>query len=89
MEFATFADRLTEIEVVSADLEIVQEVAALFETTTDELPTVVRFIQGRVFPAWSSRTLDIGPSLCYAAIARAAGPNVSEGDIKSQLADEQ
>jgi len=86
MEFATFAECLQEIEAESGDLETIQQVSVLFGTATRELPTVVRFVQGRVFPAWSSRTLDIGPSLCYTAIARAAGPNVSAADIESRLA---
>lgn len=86
MEFETFADRLSEIEAEPGDLETVQQVEALFTAAEKELSTVVRFVLGRVFPAWSSRTLDIGPSLCYTAIARAAGPNVSVDDIEAQLA---
>ena len=86
MEFATFAEYAQEIEAEAGDLETIQQVAALFDTADEALSTVVRFVQGRVFPAWSSRTLDIGPSLCYTAIARAAGPNVSVDDIESQLA---
>ena len=87
MKFETFADRLSEIESEPGDLATIKQVAALFEHADRELPTVVRFVQGRVFPAWSSSTLDIGPSLCYRAIARAAGPNVSEADVESRLAD--
>jgi DNA ligase-1 len=40
-----------------------------------------------VFPAWQSRTLDVGPALCYEAIARAAGPNVSADDVEARLAE--
>jgi len=87
MKFTTFADRLDEIEAESGDLETIQQVAALLAAADAELPVVARFVQGRVFPAWSTSTLDIGPSLCYTAIARAAGPNVSTDDIESQLAD--
>jgi DNA ligase-1 len=87
MKFVTFADRLDVIEAESGDLETIQQVAALLAAADAELPIVVRFAQGRVFPAWSSTTLDIGPSLCYTAIARAAGPNVSADDIESQLAE--
>jgi DNA ligase-1 len=88
MEFETFADRLSAIEAEPGDLETIQKVAALFEASDAELSTVVRFVQGRVFPAWSSTTHDIGPSLCYTAIARAAGQNVSTDDVESQLADQ-
>ncbi|MFC4356487.1 ATP-dependent DNA ligase LigA [Halobium salinum] len=53
----------------------------------DELPILARFVQGRVFPAWRSATLDIGPSLCYEALARAAGTNVSPADVEARLAE--
>ncbi|SEH14223.1 DNA ligase-1 [Natronorubrum sediminis] len=55
--------------------------------TPDNLEIVARFVQGRVFPAWQSRTLDIGPSTCYEAIARAAGTNVRTDDVEARLAD--
>ncbi|APX96070.1 ATP-dependent DNA ligase LigA [Natronorubrum daqingense] len=55
--------------------------------TPDTLEIVARFVQGRVFPAWQSRTLDIGPSTCYEAIARAAGTNVRTDDVEARLAD--
>ncbi|WP_246982159.1 ATP-dependent DNA ligase LigA [Halorientalis marina] len=87
MEFAAFADRAAEIEAESADLEIVDLVTDLFLTAGDDLATVARFVQGRVFPAHDSTTLDIGPSLCYAAIARAAGRNVSAEDVEDRVAE--
>ncbi|OYR41638.1 DNA ligase, partial [Halorubrum sp. Hd13] len=52
----------------------------------DDLPTVTRFLLGRVFPAHDTRTLDIGPALCREAIARAAGPNVTAADVEDRLA---
>lgn len=112
MEFATFTDRVAEIEAEPADLEIVDHVRALLEESTadsssdeqgdggqavnnyggsdhtaDELEILARFVQGRVFPAWDSTTLDIGPSSCYEAIARAAGTNVSPADVEDRLAE--
>ncbi|GAB7017454.1 ATP-dependent DNA ligase LigA [Halostagnicola bangensis] len=102
MEFATFADRAAEIEAEPADLETVDHVRALFEESTgeiseedgadlecgdDELEIVARYVQGRVFPAWESTTLDIGPSSCYEAIARAAGTNVGPADVEDRLAE--
>jgi len=87
MEFREFAERTAEIEATEADLRIVSLVADLLAEAEDDLPVVARFVQGRVFPAWSSRTLDIGPSLCYAALARAAGPNVSAEDVEDRLAE--
>ena len=53
----------------------------------DDLPVVVRFLLGRVFPAHDTRTLDVGPALCREAIARAAGQNVSAADVEDRLAE--
>ncbi|RQG89992.1 ATP-dependent DNA ligase [Natrarchaeobius halalkaliphilus] len=88
MEFATFADRAGTIEAEPADLEIVAHVETLLEEAgDDDLEIVARFVQGRVFPAWNSTTLDIGPSTCYEAIARAGGTNVSADDVEDRLAE--
>ncbi|WP_284009629.1 ATP-dependent DNA ligase LigA [Haloarcula pelagica] len=87
MEFATFAERAAAIEAESADTEIVAAVADLFAVAGEDLGTVARFVQGRVFPAHESRTLDIGPRLCYEAIARAAGRNVDADAVERRLAD--
>ncbi|APW98607.1 DNA ligase [Halobiforma lacisalsi AJ5] len=97
MEFATFADRAAAIEAEPADLEIVAHVRDLLEDAGDAengaddriatVEIVARFVQGRVFPAWDSTTLDIGPSACYEAIARAAGQNVDADDVEERLAD--
>jgi len=87
MRFASFAERAAAIEEESADLETTGLVADLLSEAGTDLPVVARFAQGRVFPAWASTTLDIGPSLCYAALARAAGPNVTADDVEERLAD--
>jgi hypothetical protein len=86
MEFEAFAERVDGIEGESGDIETVERVAALFAVADTELSVVARFVQGRVFPAWSSTTLDIGPSLCYEALAKAAGRNVFADDIDSLAA---
>ncbi|RQG96263.1 ATP-dependent DNA ligase LigA [Natrarchaeobius oligotrophus] len=87
MEFATFAARARTIEAESADLEIVAHVTSILEDAGEDVEIVARFVQGRVFPAWDSTTLDVGPSACYEAIARAAGTNVSADDVESRLAE--
>lgn len=89
MQFAAFADRATELEAEPADLETVSLVADLLREAGDaELPIVARFLQGRVFPGWDGRTLDVGPRLCYEALAKAAGTNVTADDVEERLADE-
>ncbi len=87
MEFSEFADRAAAIEAESADLETISLVAELFADAGDDLGSVSRFIQGRVFPAHDTTKLDVGPSLCYEALAKAAGRNVTITDIESELAE--
>ncbi|KTG11181.1 DNA ligase [Haloprofundus marisrubri] len=87
MEFAAFTDRAASIEAEAADLEIVALLAEMFQMAGPDLPVVARFVQGRVFPAWQSATLDVGPRLCYDAISRAAGPNVTADDVERKLAE--
>jgi len=86
MEFRTLVGRFAEIEATDADLAIQDKVADLLGDAP-ALTTTVRFLLGRVFPAYDSRTLDIGPQLCYEAIARAAGQNVSAADVEDRLAE--
>ncbi|MGA9400405.1 ATP-dependent DNA ligase LigA [Haladaptatus sp.] len=87
MEFAAFAEVTGEIEELSADTDIIDAVTDLLSSANDDLDVLARFVQGRVFPAWDSTTLDIGPNLCYTAIARAAGQNVSADDVEDRLAE--
>lgn len=87
MKFEEFAARATEIEAASADTEIVELTTALLSATDDDLAVVSRFVQGQVFPGWSATKLDIGPSSCYEAIAKAAGTNVSSEDVEKKVAE--
>jgi DNA ligase-1 len=87
MEFAAFADRAEELETEPADLETVTLGADLFADAGEDLGTLARFVQGRVFPAHESTKLDVGPATCDAAIARAAGPNVTADDVEERLAE--
>jgi DNA ligase-1 len=87
MQFADFAARANDIEAEPADLAKTALLRDLFTTAGEDLPVVARFVQGRVFPAWQSSTLDIGPNLCYEAIARAAGQNVTAADVEARLAE--
>jgi DNA ligase-1 len=88
MEFSEFADRVAAIEAESADLAVTSLVAELFVDAGPDLPVVARLLLGRVFPAWDSTTLDVGPNLCHEALARAAGPNVTADDVAESLAEE-
>jgi DNA ligase-1 len=87
MEFGSFAAHAADVEAADADLEVVDLVADLFVEAGDDLDVVARFVQGRVFPAHSETKLDIGPRLCYEALARAASTNVTADDVESRLAE--
>ncbi|WP_251330468.1 ATP-dependent DNA ligase LigA [Haloplanus pelagicus] len=87
MDFADFADRVDDIETEPADLEVTSLVAALLDEAGTDLPVVVRLLLGRIVPAWDSTTLDVGPSRCHEALARAAGPNVTADDVAEALAE--
>ena len=91
MKFEDFAEHVITIEAEPADLEIVSLVSELFIRAGNEgeetLSTVVRFVKGTVFPAWSSQTLDVGPALLHETIAQAAGPNIDSADVENRLAD--
>ena len=87
MQFADFAARAAELEAEPGDHATVAGVRRLLGEAGEDLPTVVRFLQGRVFPAWEGRTLDVGPALLREAIARAAGPNVDADDVEEELAE--
>ncbi|WIV67398.1 ATP-dependent DNA ligase LigA [Natrialbaceae archaeon AArc-T1-2] len=102
MEFAAFADQVDEIEAESSDHGTVDGVSRLLEHAartdpwdetpgeseerTGDLEVVARYVQGRVFPAWDARKLEVGPSACHEAIARAAGRNVDADDVEARLA---
>ncbi|TKX52976.1 ATP-dependent DNA ligase [Halorubrum sp. SP3] len=98
MEFAALAERAEGVAANDGDIETTLAVAELLadagaaggvegDGPTDDLPVVVRFLLGRVFPAHDTRTLDVGPARCREAIARAAGPNVSAADVEDRLAE--
>jgi len=87
MEFAEFAARAEEIAEEPGDLATTDLVCDLLRDAAEDLPTVARFLQGRVYPAWDATTLDVGPALLHEAIARAAGPNVDADDVESKLAE--
>ena len=75
------------MEAEPADLETVALVADLFAEADEDLETVARFVQGRVFPAHDPTKLDVSPALCYEALARAAGRNVSADGVEARLAE--
>lgn len=78
MRFEEFAERVEDVEELDGDHEKVDEIAALFDDAGDDLKVAARFVQGRVFPAWSQRKLDVGPAMLYEALALASGASEQE-----------
>ena len=87
MDFAAFAERADELEAEGSDLGTVELVADLLADADEDLAVVARFLQGRPFAGWDTRKLSVGPALCYEAIARAAGTNVTVEDVEDRLAE--
>ena len=84
MEFEEFAERAEVTESLSGDHEKVDEVASLL-SDADDVRVAARFVQGRVFPAWDDRKIDVGPSLLYDAVALAGEDSADE--IEDRVAE--
>ncbi len=80
MELGEFADKVEEIEKEDEDLKKITKTAHLLNSSQDQVEKSARFIQGRVFPAWDQRKLDIGPSLLYKSLSLSSG--ISEKEIE-------
>ncbi|MDD1671553.1 MAG: ATP-dependent DNA ligase [Methanomicrobiales archaeon] len=74
MRFADFARYCERLEAMSGRLEMIELVSEMLSTLSDdELPVVVRFIMGKIFPDWSPLKLGIGPNLLYEAVGYVVG----------------
>ncbi len=74
MLFAEFSQCCEQIEGISGRLEMIDVISRVLPgLTPEELPVFVRFIQGRIFPDWSPKKLDIGPNLLYESIGYIVG----------------
>ncbi|MFB6284595.1 MAG: ATP-dependent DNA ligase [Halobacteria archaeon] len=78
MDFTEFTEYASEIEPESRDKVITRKLSDLLEETDEDLAIVARFIQGRIFPAWSDRKIDVGPSLLYESLKIASGTSPAE-----------
>ncbi|MDH7592812.1 MAG: ATP-dependent DNA ligase [Methanomicrobiales archaeon] len=83
MRFIEFAELCERLEALSGRLEMITVVSeALPKFSEEELPVVVNFLMGRVFPDWSPLKLGIGPNLLYEAVAYVTG------DTKERVIEE-
>ncbi|MDD1675201.1 MAG: ATP-dependent DNA ligase [Methanomicrobiales archaeon] len=74
MRFIDFARYCERLEAISGRLETIDVVSEMLSSLTEEeLPIVVRFVTGKIFPDWSPLKLGIGPNLLYEAVAYVVG----------------
>lgn len=74
MRFIAFAELCDRLEPIAGRLEMIATVAETLPSLSEaELPIVVNFLMGKVFPDWSPLKLGIGPNLLYDAVAYVAG----------------
>ena len=86
MQLSQLIKRMKDIEGEASGLLIRELLIEIFLESEEDLSIIVKFLLGRVFPAWDNRKLDIGPSLCYSAIALAAESDVTSMDIENEVA---
>ncbi|WP_135612876.1 ATP-dependent DNA ligase [Methanococcoides sp. AM1] len=78
-DFKEFADVCKKIEHTAGSLDMTDIVSEMLHSVSgEELPVVVHFVMGDVFPAWSTEQLGVGPSLLYAALSRSSGLSQKE-----------
>ncbi|MDD1672867.1 MAG: ATP-dependent DNA ligase, partial [Methanomicrobiales archaeon] len=71
IDFARYCERLEELSGRLETIDLLSEM--LTPLSENELPVVVRFIMGKIFPDWSPLKLGIGPNLLYEAVAYVVG----------------
>ncbi|SES68401.1 DNA ligase-1 [Methanococcoides vulcani] len=78
-DFKEFADVCKKIEHTAGSLDMTDIVSEMLHSvSSEELPVVVHFVMGDVFPAWSTEQLGVGPSLLYTALSRSSGLSQKE-----------
>lgn len=85
MRFQVFADKADAIEDESKNTVMTTLISELFtnQDTDEELAISARFIQGDIFPSYSSRKISFGPSLMKRAIAKST--DLTEDEIEDKL----
>jgi DNA ligase-1 len=74
MRFIDFSRYCERLEAMSGRLETIDLVSEMLAPLKkEELPIVVRFVTGRIFPDWSPLKVGIGPNLLYEAVAYVVG----------------
>jgi DNA ligase-1 len=84
MDFTTLTEVYQRLEKTSSRLEMTAIVSDfLKKVPVEELPVILLFIRGRVFPAWSDKELGIGSKLIIKAISAISG--VSDATVEDRI----
>ncbi|HJJ56462.1 MAG TPA: ATP-dependent DNA ligase [Methanocorpusculum sp.] len=74
MLFREFANYCNSLELLSSKNAMVSRLSEiLLDVSIEELPIFVRFIQGKIFPDWASKKINIGPNVLYESLAYVIG----------------
>jgi DNA ligase-1 len=84
MDYSRLVEVYEELEKTASRLEMTSIVAAfLKEVPLEDLPVIMLFLFGRVFPLWSEKELGVGYKVAIKAISSVSG--VSEARIEDIL----
>lgn len=84
MKYSTLADVYRQLEATSSRLELTDIIAGFLAEVPEELLSIViLFLQGRVFPLWSSKEIGIGEKLIVNALSTVSG--LTEARIEDKL----
>ena len=76
MDFSEFAAICSRLEDVPGRIDMTSIVRGALETADEpDLPVLIRFLMGRIFPDWSQEKIGIGPNHVYDAVAYVTGKN--------------
>ncbi|HDQ08482.1 MAG TPA: ATP-dependent DNA ligase [Methanoculleus sp.] len=74
MDFTEFATICSRLEDVPGRIDMTSIVRDVLEAADEpDLPVLIRFLMGRIFPDWSQEKIGIGPNHVYDAVAYVAG----------------
>lgn len=86
MEFKEFVEYADEINGISSNIKIVDEISKLISDSNEEDVSIVpRFVQGRIFPLHDSRNIGISTSSIRTSISKSTG--IDEEELKSNITD--
>ncbi|MFH1403044.1 MAG: ATP-dependent DNA ligase [Candidatus Altiarchaeota archaeon] len=89
MEYSRLTELYDKLEVISSRLEMTDLISDFIsQVREEELTTILLFIRGQVFPAWSTIELGIADKLMFKALSTVSGVNEDKiGDILREKGD--